>query len=57
MPLAVAAPAIIPAPPQIAANSYILIDANSGKVITEANADAATASKFNQVDDQLCVVR
>ena len=39
MSLAVAAPAIIPAPPQIAASSYILIDADSGKVITEANAD------------------
>ena len=34
-----AAPAIIPAPPQIAASGYILLDANSGKVITELNAD------------------
>jgi D-alanyl-D-alanine carboxypeptidase (penicillin-binding protein 5/6) len=34
-----AAPAIIPAPPQIAASGYILIDADSGKVITEKNAD------------------
>jgi D-alanyl-D-alanine carboxypeptidase (penicillin-binding protein 5/6) len=37
--LASAAPAIIPAPPQIAVSGYILIDADSGKVITEANAD------------------
>lgn len=34
-----AAPAIIPAAPQIAASGYILIDANSGKVIVEKNAD------------------
>lgn len=34
-----AAPAIIPAPPQIAASGYILMDANSGKVIVEHNAD------------------
>lgn len=34
-----AAPAIIPAPPNIAATGYILMDANSGKVITEYNAD------------------
>jgi len=31
-------PALIPAPPQIAATSYILIDASSGKVIAEKNA-------------------
>lgn len=36
---AFAAPAIIPAPPQINASSYILLDANSGRVITEKNAD------------------
>ena len=36
---ALAAPVIIPAPPSIAASSYILIDANSGKVIAEKNAD------------------
>lgn len=35
----VAAPAIIPAPPKIAASGYILMDANSGKVIVEHNAD------------------
>lgn len=35
----VAAPAIIPAPPQIAASGYILMDANSGEVIVEHNAD------------------
>ena len=37
--LAHAAPSIIPAPPQVSASSYILIDANSGRVITERNAD------------------
>ncbi|MCR8921208.1 D-alanyl-D-alanine carboxypeptidase [Dasania sp. GY-MA-18] len=37
--LSLAAPAIIPAPPQIAASGYLLIDANSGKVIVESNAD------------------
>ena len=31
--------AVIPAPPQIAASGYLLIDANSGKVIVEKNAD------------------
>ena len=36
---AVAAPTIIPAPPQIAGSGYILIDAQSGKVIVENNAD------------------
>lgn len=30
---------IIPRPPQIAASSYILLDANTGKVIVEENAD------------------
>lgn len=34
-----AGPTIIPAPPQLAASGYILIDANSGKVIVEENAD------------------
>ncbi|MFT5577991.1 MAG: D-alanyl-D-alanine carboxypeptidase (penicillin-binding protein 5/6) [Paraglaciecola psychrophila] len=33
------APAIIPSPPGIAASGYILIDANSGRVIVEHNAD------------------
>ena len=32
-------PALIPAPPQLAAKSWILMDANSGEVITEHNAD------------------
>ncbi len=36
---AVAAPALIPSAPQIAAKGYILIDADSGKIITENNAD------------------
>ena len=36
---AFSAPSIIPAPPQIAASGYLLIDANSGKVIVEHNAD------------------
>ncbi len=32
-------PALIPAPPQIAASSYILLDASSGEVIIEKDAD------------------
>ena len=39
--LSVAAPAIIPRPPEIAATSYILIDAVTGKIIVEENADEA----------------
>lgn len=38
-----AGPALIPAPPQIAAKSWILMDADSGKVITEHNADEKLA--------------
>ncbi len=34
---AIAQPALIPAPPQIAASSYILMDATSGKIIVEEN--------------------
>ena len=34
-----AAPMLIPSPPAIAAKGYILMDANSGKVIIEKNAD------------------
>jgi serine-type D-Ala-D-Ala carboxypeptidase (penicillin-binding protein 5/6) len=34
-----AAPAIIPAPPQLAASGYLLIDAKTGKVLVEHNAD------------------
>lgn len=34
-----AAPSIIPKPPALAASSYILIDANSGEVLVEHNAD------------------
>ena len=34
-----AAPAIIPRPPEIAARSYILIDALTGQIIVEENAD------------------
>jgi D-alanyl-D-alanine carboxypeptidase (penicillin-binding protein 5/6) len=37
----VAAPAIIPRPPEINASSYILMDAATGHVIVEENADAA----------------
>ena len=37
----VAAPAIIPRPPEIAATSYILIDAVTGAIIVEENADEA----------------
>lgn len=36
-----AAPVIIPAPPQLAAKAYILIDADTGKVVVERNADIA----------------
>ena len=36
--LAQAAPVIIPAPPQLAASSYLLIDADTGKVLVENNA-------------------
>ncbi len=35
----VAAPSLIPAAPQVAAKGYILLDANSGKVIVEQNAN------------------
>ncbi|MDC3332645.1 D-alanyl-D-alanine carboxypeptidase [bacterium] len=37
--IAFSAPPIIPAPPQINASGYILMDANSGKVLVENNAD------------------
>ena len=37
--LSYAAPSLIPAPPSLAAKSYILIDATSGKVLVEHNAD------------------
>ncbi len=38
---AFAAPAIIPRPPDVAATSYILIDAKTGQVLIEENADEA----------------
>lgn len=38
---AFAAPAIIPRPPNIAATSYILIDAKTGQVLIQENADEA----------------
>ena len=34
-----AAPAIIPAPPQLSSTAYLLIDANTGKVIAEQNSE------------------
>lgn len=34
-----ARPVIIPAPPQLAASGYLLMDANSGEVLVEQNAD------------------
>jgi D-alanyl-D-alanine carboxypeptidase (penicillin-binding protein 5/6) len=37
--LTFAVPSIIPHPPELAASSYILIDANSGEVLVEHNAD------------------
>lgn len=39
--LSIAAPAIIPRPPEIAATSYILIDAKTGQILIEENADEA----------------
>ena len=39
--LSMAAPAIIPRPPEIAATSYILMDAVTGEIIVEENADEA----------------
>ena len=39
VPVVSAAPAIIPRPPEIAATSYILIDARTGHIIVEDNAD------------------
>jgi D-alanyl-D-alanine carboxypeptidase (penicillin-binding protein 5/6) len=38
-PVLQAQPAVIPAPPGLSAKAYILMDANSGKVIVEHNAD------------------
>ena len=38
-----AAQALVPQPPQLAANAYILIDALTGKVIAETNADEVLA--------------
>jgi D-alanyl-D-alanine carboxypeptidase (penicillin-binding protein 5/6) len=37
--LAVQAATIVPSPPQVAAKAYILVDANSGAVLAEDNAD------------------
>lgn len=39
--VSIAAPAIIPRPPEIAATSYILIDAKTGQILIEENADEA----------------
>ncbi len=39
----VAESVIIPAPPQLAANGYLLIDANTGEVLVEQNADEQLA--------------
>jgi len=39
--LSIAAPAIIPRPPEIAATSYILLDAKTGQILIEENADEA----------------
>ena len=38
-----AAQALVPQPPQLAASAYILIDAITGKVIVEMNADEVLA--------------
>ncbi len=37
--LTLAQPALIPSPPQVSASSYLLMDADSGEVIVENNAD------------------
>ena len=34
-----ASAAIVPAPPQVAAEAYLLIDADTGTVLAEGNAD------------------
>lgn len=39
---AVAAPNVVPEPPQIAAKGYILMDYHSGKILAEKNADKRT---------------
>lgn len=39
--LSISAPAIIPRPPEIAATSYILLDAKTGQILIEENADEA----------------
>ena len=36
---AIAAPSLIPAPPRVNANAYLLIDHNSGHILAEKNAD------------------
>mgnify|MGYP003631556456 FL=1 len=36
---AIAAPVLIPAPPSLAATAYVLMDANTGKIILSQNAD------------------
>lgn len=36
---AIAAPALIPAPPRVSAKAYLLIDHNSGHILAEKNAD------------------
>lgn len=38
-----AAPAAVPAPPQVAASAYLLVDFDSGKVLAAHNVDAAIA--------------
>jgi len=38
-PLAMANPQVVPAPPQLAAKSYVLMDAASGNILVENNAD------------------
>lgn len=41
IPLPAATPTIVPRPPEIAASSYILMDAKTGQILIEENADAA----------------
>ena len=38
-PLVWASPQVVPAPPQLAASAYVLMDAHSGKIIAQKNMD------------------
>ena len=45
---------LIPAQPELAAKAWVLVDAQTGRVLAEKNADEqAAAGKFSQDDDHL----